>query len=135
MSVRVSHVVVDCRDARALARFWSELLGLAEVRTANSDESWVDLAPLGGGGPFLSFQEVPEGKQVKNRLHLDLDVDDVEAVGRRVGALGGRIAEGQPPVSGVGYQVWHDPEGNEFCLVHPLVAGVVAEGEHPGPSR
>jgi len=64
----------------------------------------------------LAFQRVPEAKQLKNRLHLDLAVPDFDAATARAGSLG---AAPYGVVHGTGssrWQVWRDPEGNEFCL-------------------
>jgi hypothetical protein len=65
--------------------------------------------------PGLLFVPVPEGKVVKNRLHLDFRPDDQEAEVARLLALGARHAD-----VGQGEQPWvtlMDPEGNEFCVL------------------
>nr|WP_269205067.1 VOC family protein [Motilibacter aurantiacus] len=108
-------MIVDCSDLAVVSRFWGGLLGL---QVTQSDEHWVDLEPLPGGGMALSFQRVPERKQVKNRLHLDITVPDVEAAGRRAAMLGARPAGPLHERGDVSpWQVWRDPEGNEFCLL------------------
>ncbi len=71
----VNAVIVDSIDPGFLAAFWSELLGLA-VSDRNGND-WIDLRPIAAGGPILAFQRVPEIKHVKNRLHLDVRVDDL----------------------------------------------------------
>ncbi len=115
---RAAHLVVDVNDLDRAAGFWCALLEL-DVRDRTSD--WVDLGPLGVGGPMLSFQLVPEAKAVKNRLHLDLAVNP--AAGGVVGAGQRARALGATPVTELfspdkaPWQVWRDPEGNEFCLV------------------
>ncbi|MFA1539336.1 VOC family protein [Actinomadura monticuli] len=113
MTPKVGNLVIDCTDLGAMAAFWGELLGM---KTTAEDDDWLDLEPLGGHGPILSFQLVPEGKTIKNRLHLDLDVPDVRAAGDRAAGLGA-VPAGEP----MGhperpFQVWRDPEGNEFCF-------------------
>ena len=65
-------------------------------------------------GPRLWFQRVPEPKQLKNRVHLDLRADDVEGELDRLVALGARPLQDQPNGDLV---VLVDPEGNEFCLL------------------
>ncbi|GLW62745.1 hypothetical protein Arub01_09890 [Actinomadura rubrobrunea] len=114
MTPTVTNLVIDCADPGALAAFWGELL---DLKVASREDDWIDLEGLGSGGPVLSFQRVPEGKAVKNRLHLDLGVPDIRAAGERARRLGARPA-GEPlgdPARP--FQVWHDPEGNEFCFV------------------
>jgi predicted enzyme related to lactoylglutathione lyase len=108
--VVIGVVVVDCHDPARLAAFWGELLGRGVVP---SHERWVDLewAPKFGVG--MSFQAVPELKQTKNRLHVDVFCVDVEAEVSRVEALGGRRAD----ILASNAVVMLDPEGNEFCLV------------------
>ena len=73
---RVSFLTIDANDPARLAAFWGELLGTAVEET--SDEGrFVFLAAA--NGHILSFQRVPEPKSVKNRVHLDLRVEDLEA--------------------------------------------------------
>jgi catechol 2,3-dioxygenase-like lactoylglutathione lyase family enzyme len=109
----VGNIVIDCTDLDAMAAFWGGLLGM-KATAVNAD--WLDLEPLGAGGPVLSFQRVPEGKKVKNRLHLDLDVPDVRAAGERAARLGATPAGAPMGDPAAPFQVWRDPEGNEFCL-------------------
>ncbi|MFB4311035.1 VOC family protein [Actinomadura sp. GTD37] len=110
---KVTTLVFDCTDLDAMAAFWGGLLGMKA--TAREDD-WLDLEPLAGGGPVLAFQLVPESKEIKNRLHLDLAVPDIRAAGERAVRLGAAPA-GEPAGSPeTPFQVWRDPEGNEFCL-------------------
>ena len=108
-------VVVDCVDPEPLARFWADLLG---TEIAFSDDGWVSLRAAGPGHPRVAFQKVPEAKDGKNRLHLDVWVPDVEAATVEAEHLGARrvgrfVTESPEP-----FQVLADPAGNEFCLVH-----------------
>ncbi|TDE39425.1 VOC family protein [Actinomadura sp. 6K520] len=110
---KVTNLVIDCSDLAAMAAFWGGLLGM---KTTEVSDDWLDLEPLGENGPILSFQRVPERKTKKNRLHLDLEVPDVQAAGERAAALGATPAThplGDPAAS---FRVWRDPEGNEFCF-------------------
>lgn len=104
MGTRLSGIVIDAVDLDLLARFWSGLLGLEVTRR---EQDWVSL------GPGLALQRVPERKTVKNRVHLDLVADDFASAAARAAELGavphGEIYEDL-------WQVWQDPEGNEFCL-------------------
>ena len=111
---RLDEVVVDCHDPLALAGFWAEVLGgTPELR----DPDWCRLqAP---GSPLIAFQRVPEPKSTKNRLHLDVLVDDIESATATAEALGAtRIGERHHDVAG-SFQVLADPEGNEWCVVSP----------------
>lgn len=109
MSLRLEEIVVDCHDHAALAAWWQEALGWPVV---GQDE---DTTELRADGPSILFQNVPEGKTVKNRLHLDWIPDDQAAeVARLVGAGATRVDIGQGEQSWV---VLADPEGNEFCIL------------------
>ena len=144
-TVRELQVTFDCADPGALSRFWCEVLGYRLDAPPPGFATWDDaLEALGipperrndasaavhptGGGPRLWFQKVPEGKTVKNRLHLDvraapgLQGDErlaaLETECGRLVALGAtrvRRSEPEPPLS-AGFIVMQDPEGNEFCL-------------------
>jgi hypothetical protein len=104
MTARLGGVVIDANDLDLLAGFWSALLGLEVTRR---EPDWVSL------GPRLALQRVPERKAGKNRVHLDLVADDFAATTARAAALG---ATPVGPVREDLWQVWLDPEGNEFCL-------------------
>lgn len=112
MRPTVQEVVVDCADPAALAAFWGAML---EVRWGLMDPTWavVDAVPL------LGFQRVPEPKSSpKNRLHLDIQVQDADAAAERAVGLGARRhGGGEIGPTGDGYVVMLDPEDNEFCFV------------------
>jgi len=114
MRAKLDQIVVDCVEPAALVRFWAALLGGEPI---HRDLGWAHVEPP--GWPRLAFQPVPERKDVKNRLHLDLRVDDIEAATREAEQLGAtRI--GQPVTDDQGsFQVLLDPAGNEFCFVRP----------------
>ena len=113
MSLRWQTVVIDCGDTHLAASFWSVALGL-ELHGPEDGEYWIE---PGGGGPDILFQQVREGKTVKNRIHLDLTPDDQEAEVARLISLGARrIDIGQGDVTWV---VMADPENNEFCVLRP----------------
>ncbi|HEU5416956.1 MAG TPA: VOC family protein [Streptosporangiaceae bacterium] len=117
-------IVVDCRRPSALARFWAAALDEYAVAPYD-DEEIARLASLGihdladdptvlvtGPGLRLFFQLVPEGKVVKNRLHLDLTAADPETETARLTGLGASV------LARYGRHVTlADPEGNEFCVM------------------
>ncbi|MEH1102930.1 VOC family protein [Micromonospora sp. CPCC 205561] len=109
-------VVIDCPDPRALAAFYSELLGL-DVDADASDEGWAVIA---GSGHRLAFQAAPDLRRPRwpdperpQQFHLDVQVDDVEEAEKRVLALGARRLPGE----GDDFRVYADPAGHPFCLV------------------
>ena len=113
MSLRFDTLAIDAHDPEALARWWAELLGWT-VEVEEPDEVAV-VPPEGEKASELLFLKVPEGKAVKNRLHLDLRPDDQAAEVARAEAMGARRVDiGQGDVSWV---VLADPEGNEFCIL------------------
>jgi predicted enzyme related to lactoylglutathione lyase len=113
--VRISHVVLDAQDPESLAPFWCGLLG-TEVASRFDEGRFVFLLPAGEGLPALAIQRVPEPKVVKNRMHVDLEVDDLEGSTRWVRRHGGSLVADRE-IAGVRWRVMADPEGNEFCLV------------------
>lgn len=150
---RTVQITLDAHDPRALSQFWSEVLdyvipgppGVELAVGTDPFDAWEDfLAGLGvpedqrnarsavedptGEGPRLLFQQVPEGKVAKNRVHLDVRAAPgltgeermaaLESECERLVALGAtRIDRHEPalPMS-AGHLVLADPEGNEFCL-------------------
>jgi catechol 2,3-dioxygenase-like lactoylglutathione lyase family enzyme len=138
-------ITFDCADPAGLAAFWAEVLGYRLQDPPEGFESWEQaLDALGvpperrndasalvdpdGSRPRLFFQRVPEGKQAKNRVHLDVRAAPgltgdarmaaLEAEAERLvthGATRLERHEPAPPLAG-GHIVMADPEGNEFCL-------------------
>ncbi len=107
---------IDCAEPERLAEFWSEVVGgVIDDRTRGSD--WVALCNVPTLGN-LGFQKVPEPKQVKNRVHLDIEVVEIETAAARIRHLGGSTLTPtiEEPEGGL-LHVLADPEGNEFCLI------------------
>ncbi|WP_286259531.1 VOC family protein [Streptomyces graminofaciens] len=112
MTVEWEQVVIDSADPVALGRWWLEALGWVVLNDAPDE---YEIRPAPDRLPGLVFVPVPEGKTVKNRLHLDFRPADQEAEVARLLALGARHAD-----VGQGEQPWvtlADPEGNEFCVL------------------
>jgi predicted enzyme related to lactoylglutathione lyase len=110
------NITFDCADPRAMARFWAQVTGwpLTEDAQPGFEESAVGAAYE--GRPRLYFVKVPEGKTVKNRVHLDLmptDRTQDEEITRLTG-LGATIVSDRRPE--FGWVILADPEGNEFCV-------------------
>ena len=144
-ATREVQITFDCADPDALCRFWVEALGYQLQPPPPGFETWdafLDSVgvppeqrnsrsaalPVDGDGPRLFFQQVPEGKTAKNRVHLDvraapgLEGDArmaaLEAEAERLVALGAtRQRRFEPGIEmSAGFIVMADPEGNEFCL-------------------
>lgn len=121
MSLRLQAVSVDSTDPRVPAAFWEQALGWR--RTYEVDDEIVlepaEGSPEDGVSPDLLFLKVPEGKSVKNRLHLDLRPTDRDAEVARLEGLGAtQVSVGQGP--DVTWVVMADPDGNEFCVLRAL---------------
>lgn len=141
-SVKQIQVTFDCAEPERVARFWCEVLGYVEPPPPEGLPTWDSydraLSPEqrgssfacidpSGAGPRLYFQRVPEGKVVKNRLHLDVRVGTglvgaerlvaLEAEGTRLVALGAvRVRLLPADDDNESCLVMQDIEGNEFCL-------------------
>jgi hypothetical protein len=135
-------VVIDCAEPARLATFWAEALGYIVQPPPEGYASWEDLLrEMGvpedqwtsrsavvdpdGGGPRIYFQRVPEGKAVKNRLHLDVRAapglageERAQRMADEAQRLIGLGAEQVQAVTEMGehWIVMRDPEGNEFCV-------------------
>ena len=110
-------LTLDCADPEHLAAFWTEALGYEQVAAV---DNFVVLGPAAGtAGPKLALQGVPEPRSAKNRMHLDLWVDDIEAEAARLEELGAKRLRNQPFAEhGLRWIQLADPEGNEFCVGH-----------------
>ena len=108
-----SGLTIDCREPEPLSRFWAALL---DLETTAALPGWVRLHGSGRDHPVISFQPVPERKQGKTRIHLDLTVDDADAGVARVLELGGRGPHERHHYAEGVVSVMSDPEGNEFCI-------------------
>lgn len=140
-------LTIDAKDPAALARFWAQALGYQPVPPTEPATTWHAhyRARLGAEGAFADrlfdpaglrppiwFQQVPEAKAGKNRLHLDLyptGRDNARHMERRIEIVEAKVAEliglgataerrtrYDDPEDPVYFVVMHDPEGNEFCV-------------------
>ncbi len=120
MAALISHTTFDAIDAYAQSVFWGQVLGFVQDPNEPDhpgDDECMIFSP--DGSQRILFIEVPEVKQVKNRLHLDL----VPASGTRDEELARLLGLGASTVDdlrrpdGPGWVVLADPEGNEFCIL------------------
>ena len=123
MTFVLDTVTFDCADPELMARFWVAALGwdVGEADGLDIDEEGAFIKPTGTTDemPFqgLYFQKVPEGKVVKNRVHLDVRPrDNMAAEVERAVALGATIQR-RVDVEGSFWTIMLDPEGNEFCIL------------------
>jgi hypothetical protein len=129
VSVKQFQVTFDCAEPERVARFWCEVLGYVvppSLEGAAPGAPFACVDPT-GVGPRLYFQPVPEGKVVKNRVHLDVRVGTGLVGAERLAALEAECARLIPLGAVRGRllladeenescQLMQDVEGNEFCL-------------------
>jgi hypothetical protein len=118
MASSLRNVTVDCADARALARFWAEVLGWNVYLDDDPEVLVAPAFPPPGPGPTMLFIPVPEGRTVKNRVHVDLQPTDRtrdEEVARLL-ELGATVVEDHRQPDGTGWVWLADPEGSDFCV-------------------
>jgi hypothetical protein len=142
-SIKQIQITFDCAKPERVARFWSEVLGYVVPPPPEGFATWDDFdralpsehqgpafascADPSGVGPRLFFQRVPEGKVVKNRVHLDVRVGTGLVGEERLAALEAECARLVPlgavrgrllTADGVNESclLMQDIEGNEFCL-------------------
>ncbi|GAA1478956.1 VOC family protein [Nocardioides aestuarii] len=111
---RLAMVTLDCRDAEASARFWSEVLGWELVAAGDG------YAMLSGPDHALGFGSLPDheppswpDEHGRKQFHFDLAVDDLAEAEERCAALGASAVAPQP---GETWRVMVDPGGHPFCL-------------------
>jgi hypothetical protein len=133
MTSRLTEISIDCADPRSLAGFWCAVLGYAVLDATDDlveigpergpDSELLDAVRRGPVAPTVFLAQVPEGKTVKNRVHLDvspIDGTQADEVARLEELGASRVDVGQGDVSWV---VMADPEGNEFCVLRSLAEG------------
>ncbi len=107
MGLRWHGTAVAAIDPARLARWWAEVLGLRVIYEK------PDVVAL----PGLSFVRASAAANGKNRLHLELDSDDIAADVEKLVDMGARHVLAAPPKPG--RVILADPEGNEFCVLMP----------------
>ena len=116
MPAKVGYLVIDSAEPEKLAPFWCSLLSVSVADTIG-DGDFLVLSPT-DEGLTVAFQRVAEAKSGKNRLHLDLVVEDLDAATAEVQSLGGRWLEpgNTRELEGFTWRIMADPDGNEFDL-------------------
>ncbi|TWP38340.1 VOC family protein [Leekyejoonella antrihumi] len=133
MTAYISHTSVDCSNAYQLSEWWKGVLGYVDVEGDPNEpghEECMILSPT--SGHHLLFIEVPETKQIKNRIHFDLrpSVRTCEGEIEHLLGLGARQVADRRGIygEGSGWVVLADPEGNEFCVLRSEAERTDASG-------
>ena len=125
-------ITFDAANPPALAKFWQLAMGYVEEPPPPGFDTWADFATANnipddqldaygsaidpeGKGPRILFLKVPEGKTAKNRVHLDLHVEDPAGHVAKLVEAGGSKVDDRTEF-GHAWAVMSDPEGNEFCV-------------------
>ncbi len=116
MDITLYAVAFDCADAAALGRFWSDLLQRPLDDGATAEFASIGMSADHMPPPRLVFVQVPEGKQVKNRVHVDMVAKDLTAAVDRAVELGA-IKLADRADDSYRWSTLADPEGNEFDIV------------------
>jgi hypothetical protein len=134
-SVKQFQVTFDCAEPERVARFWCEVLGYVVPPPPEGFATWGDFDRLlppedqgsrfacvdpSGAGPRLFFQRVPEGKVVKNRVHLDVRVGTGLVGEERLATLEAECAR-LVPLGAVRVRLLYD--GNDSCIVMQDIEG------------
>lgn len=122
MTSSIAHTSVDCANAYALSEWWKGVLGYTDIPDDPNEPGHVEcMIQTPDGSHRVLFIEVPDVKQVKNRLHFDLRPSDgtqAEEVARVLESGATQVADFRDAWGpGTGWVVLADPEGNEFCIL------------------
>ncbi|GAA3933275.1 VOC family protein [Streptomyces gulbargensis] len=120
--IREFQVTFDCAEPARVARFWCEVLGYVLPPSAEGEEAWSAAVDPSGKGPRIYFQRVPEGKVVKNRVHLDVRVGTGLVGAERLATLEAECAR-LTELGAVHVRTLYADEENESCIVMQDVEG------------
>jgi predicted enzyme related to lactoylglutathione lyase len=126
---RVCHLVIDVGDLDHGVAFWSGALGANEETVAEGSQHVYRRLRLPHSEIRVLLQHTPDAKAGKERMHLDLETDDVQAEVRRLVTLGATRWNHQQER---GYDFWvlRDPWGNEFCVLQTIFPELLSHGAH-----
>ena len=120
MTSRIGHTTIDSANAYAQSVWWAEVLGMAEDPEDPNEPGHEECMIFSADGRTrILFIEVPDARQVKNRLHFDLRPTDLsrEQEVERLVAHGATVLSDRRRPDGSGWFTLADPEGNEFCVL------------------
>jgi predicted enzyme related to lactoylglutathione lyase len=122
----VCHFVIDVGDLDQGVTFWAQATGAAEEQISPSSRPVYRKLRLPDSGIRILLQKTADEKVGKERMHLDLETDDIEAEVARLEALGATRWNHQAE-RGFDFWVMRDPWANEFCVLHPEFPELLAQ--------
>lgn len=122
---RLCHFVIDCSDLDAAAQFWSAALDAAEESVAPQSRHVYRRLKLPDSEIRVLLQHTNDEKASKERMHLDIETDNVEAEVKRLEELGATRWDHQQ-ARGFDFWVLRDPWGNEFCVLESVFPDLLA---------
>src|SRR5690349_8471997 len=125
---RLCHLVIDVPDLDQGVAFWSAALNATEEPLPEQSRQIYRRLRLPDSEIRILLQKTSDPKTFKERMHLDLETDDVEAEVTRLEALGATRWDHQVE-RGWDFWVLHDPWGNEFCVLPPMLPDLLARRE------
>jgi predicted enzyme related to lactoylglutathione lyase len=123
---RISYFTIDVDDLDAAVEFWSSALGSVTGPGGPTSRHIYRKLRLADTDIRILLQRTDDVKVSKNRMHLDLETDDVEAEVKRLEALGASRWDHQT-ARGFDFWVMRDPWGNELCVLQPMYPELLAE--------
>jgi predicted enzyme related to lactoylglutathione lyase len=123
---RVAYFTIDVDDLDAAVAFWSSALGAITEPGGPTSRHIYRKLRLADADIRILLQRTDDVKASKNRVHLDLETDDVEAEVRRLEALGASRWDHQTE-RGFDFWVMRDPWGNEFCVLQVMYPELLAQ--------
>ena len=122
---RLCHFVIDVPDLDQGVSFWSAALNAAEEPVSENSRHIYRRLRIPDSEVRILLQKTKDQKTSKERMHLDLETDDVEAEVERLERLGATRWEHQVE-RGFDFWVLRDPWGNEFCVLQPEFPDLLA---------
>jgi predicted enzyme related to lactoylglutathione lyase len=123
---RVAYFTIDVDDLDAAVTFWSSALGAVTETGSPASHHIYRKLRLPDANVRVLLQRTDDAKASKNRMHIDLETDDVEAEVKRLEALGTSRWDHQTE-RGYDFWVMRDPWGNEFCVLQPMYPELLAQ--------
>jgi predicted enzyme related to lactoylglutathione lyase len=123
---RLVHFVIDVNDLDDGVDFWRAALGATEEQVNAGSEHVYRRLRVSGSNVRVLLQLVDDPKGTKERMHLDIETDDVDAEVKRLEAIGA-VRRDHQTARGYDFWVMQDPWGNEFCVLETAFPDLLAE--------